>query len=53
MSRSNTGSLNARRVFCGAAYESIGDYEQSVGGRTAAVALGNNLVLRVGFVTRF
>lgn len=39
--------------FAGAAFESLDSYEQTVGGRTASVALGDNLVFRLGLITRF
>jgi hypothetical protein len=40
-------------IFLGAAYESIDDYMQALRGRTAFVQIGENLVLRVGLITRF
>jgi hypothetical protein len=39
--------------FLGMAYEALDTYVQTVGGRTASVELGDNMVLRVGITTRF
>ena len=39
--------------FFGGVYESLDDFVQSLGGRTATIVLGNNLIVRVGFITRF
>ena len=40
-------------LFVGASYESIDDFVQTMGGRSASVLLGDALVVRFGMVTRF
>lgn len=44
---------NRTGLYVGAAYESFGDYEQTLGGRTAKVDIGSGIAARVGLVTRF
>ncbi len=39
--------------FFGVAYEGLDAYVQTVGGRTANVELGSNMIFRVGVTTRF
>lgn len=39
--------------FLGGLYETLDDYTQSVGGRSASVVIGNSFVVRVGIITRF
>ncbi len=39
--------------FFGGVYESIDDFVQSLGGRSAVISVGNNLIVRVGIITRF
>ncbi|WP_221028808.1 hypothetical protein [Actomonas aquatica] len=40
-------------IFLGGVYESLDDFVQNLGGRTASIVLGNNLIVRVGIITRF
>lgn len=40
-------------VFFGVAYESLDNFVQTVGGRTASIELGQNMVLQFGITTRF
>ncbi|MCF3651906.1 hypothetical protein [Synoicihabitans lomoniglobus] len=40
-------------LFVGGVFEAIDDYFQTVGGRTASIMLGDNLIVRVGIITRF
>jgi hypothetical protein len=40
-------------LYGGASYESLSDYDQSVGGRTAKVDVGQGVAIRGGVVLRF
>lgn len=40
-------------IFFGAVYESLDNYVQLVGGRSASINLGQNLVVQFGITTRF
>ncbi len=40
-------------LFLGGAFESLDEFVQSVGGQTATISLGNNLIVRIGVITRF
>jgi predicted porin len=39
--------------YVGVNYESLGDYDQTLGGRTAKIDLGSGTGFRLGLTTRF
>lgn len=44
---------NRTNAHAGAAYESLGNYQQSVNGRTAEIDIGSTVTVRFGLTTRF